>query len=110
MRRMREGVAVAADLIVCITSKEKHVCLVVVAEENQRMGKCIAICLTSYCSTGESTVASQPAWIPAQRSRVPGNAHARAHHCSAEWCWKPRLAVTQLLLIPGREADAGSAS
>ena len=58
---MREGVAVAADLIVCITSKEKHVCLVVVAEENQRMGKCIAICLTSYCSTGESTVASQPA-------------------------------------------------
>ena len=64
MRRMRQGVAVAADLIVCITSKEKHVCLVVVAEENQRMGKCIAICLTSYCSTGESTVASQPASQP----------------------------------------------
>ena len=65
MRRMREGVAVAAGLIVCITSKEKHVCLV--AEENRRMGKCIAICLTSYCSTGESTVASQPASQPASR-------------------------------------------
>ena len=43
----------------CINSKEKHFCQV--AKENQRMGKCIAICLTSYCSTGESTVASQPA-------------------------------------------------
>ena len=46
----------------CIASKVKHVCQV--AEENQRMGKCIAICLTSYCSTGESTVASQPASQP----------------------------------------------
>ena len=67
MRRMREGVAVAADLIVCITSKEKHVCLVVVAEENYRMSKCIAICLTSYCSTGESTVASQPGSLLSDR-------------------------------------------
>ena len=86
---MREGGAVAADLIVgnkqtkktmagqflsshqrffnylCITSKEKHFCQV--AEENQRMGKCIAIGLTSYIAVLGSPqwAASQPASLPA---------------------------------------------
>ena len=62
----------------CITSKEKHFCQV--AEENQRMGKCIAIGLTIYCSTGQSTVASQPASQPACQ---PASHPASLDPCSA---------------------------